>query len=149
MYTVYRSTMLGNPDSFVQTTEESLGIPLTRKNTLLFDSTMTVVSNKRYVDLEITDGVSGQLAWAFQKGSEFTEFFSHHFLKLQESGVLLKIVRDWTYSPSESYWVPDAISLGYDNTLFPFLILLGGIVAAAFFQLIEVYDKCMMLNCLK
>jgi hypothetical protein len=149
MYTVYHNSMLGNPDSFVQTTEESLNVPLTRKNTLLFDSTMMVVSNKRYVDLEITDGVNGQVAWAFQKESEFTDFFNYHLLKLQERGVMHKIVRDWSYSPSESYWVPDAISLGYDNTLFPFLILLGGIVAAALFILIEVYDKCMMLNLMK
>ncbi len=45
--------------------------------------------------------------------------------------------RDWTYRPNEKFGTDDAISLGYDNTLFPFCVLFAAIVAAAVLVALE------------
>jgi hypothetical protein len=137
MYKVYYNTMHGNPDAFAGSPSDSLEIPLTREKTLLFDTALVMLIDPRYEALKITDGINGQAAWAFQMNSEFTEYFNFHLFKLEESGVMYKLNRNWTYAPKEVFWVDDAISLGYDNTLFPYLILLGGIIGAVILQLCE------------
>jgi hypothetical protein len=137
MSKVFKERMEGNPEAFAKTPKESLEIPLTRPNTLLFDSVMVVIVDSRYEALKITDGINGQMGWAFQKNSEFTEYFNFHLFKLEESGVMYKLNRDWTYLPTDVYWVDDAISLGYDNALFPYLILLGGIIGGVVVHLWE------------
>ena len=46
--------------------------------------------------------------------------------------------QEWTYVASEVYGTPDAPSLGYDNTSFPFLVLAWLMLAACF---LAIYEK--------
>jgi hypothetical protein len=57
MHDVYYKTMLGNEESFAETTTELFTI---RENTLVFAPDMHVLGNKMFVDLKITDGVRTQ-----------------------------------------------------------------------------------------
>jgi hypothetical protein len=41
----------------------------------------------------------------------------------------------------EEFGIPDALELGYANVTYPFLLLLGGIIAAVALLLVELF-KC-------
>ncbi len=45
--------------------------------------------------------------------------------------------QDWTYIPSEEYGLAEGISLGFDNTAFPFLVLVGSLAGAVLLALAE------------
>ena len=118
-----------------------------------------MLGNQDYKSLTLTDTIYGTVCWAFAKDSEFVELFNYHLHKLDESGFIARKAfgdfgnliflstdreyflrrtwKNWTYKPAEQFWVSEAIVLGYNNTLFPFLCLCAGILSAAAFCLCE------------
>ena len=74
-----------------------------------------------------------QVTIALQKDSEFTEPFEYHVLKMRQSGLLSQSALKWLPQPKRD--LPgcqlEAKQLSFDNLLFLFVILLGGVVIAA------------------
>ena len=67
-----------------------------------------------------------------QKNSEFTEMFNYHIFKLYEMGVMDRLKHKYVDKPNKEFGFPEAITLGYENLLFPFgFIVLGMILAAS------------------
>ncbi len=93
MHAVYHGRMADDPAAFVTGTREAFGRLEMNKRTLYFGSIFDVVSTTQFVPLDISDSVHSQLGWAFGKNSEFTDFFSHHLLQMQETGLFRKIFR--------------------------------------------------------
>ena len=70
------------------------------------------------------------MAWAFQKDSQFVDCFNHHLRKIKEGGVISQII-DRTQEITKKYnTVDDAVTLTYENVVFPYLIIIGGIIIA-------------------
>ena len=65
-------------------------------------------------------------AISLQKGSEFLHQFNYNLEKLLERGIIHKLNADWSKKKVVNYEAPPAMSLGYDNLLFPFVIIVGG-----------------------
>ena len=78
-----------------------------------------------------------QIGWGVQPDSEYVEAVNFHLAKLDESGVTYRLWQQWTYQPLEKFGFEEAISLGYDNIIFPFFFLLFGIPGGAFISLME------------
>ena len=57
---------------------------------------------------------------------------NYHLLKMNEKGILTKLHLHWTRKTQESSpsSMDTADSLGYDNVLFPFIIVIFGVVVA-------------------
>ena len=64
---------------------------------------------------------------------------NHWLHKLDESGTRERLWTKWTYKATEDFGVEDAIELGFNEITFVFLWILGGIVLALVFFLVE---KC-------
>ena len=76
------------------------------------------------------------VAFGLQKGSEYTEIFNYNIQKMDEAGILDSLAQEHFSKQTTSHMqdtlnygqmaVEKAISLGYDNVLFPCLVLVCG-----------------------
>ena len=85
----------------------------------------------------ITDEVPISAAFAFQKESEFLHLFNHFLKKMLEAGIIFKMNKDFSKRKIINYEVEPAVTLGYENLAFPFLVLLGGLTVAAILSCCE------------
>ena len=120
--------MDGNEDAFVKHGEQGIKMVLDNPDLLLFGTNHWEDSYKRLVALKIQDRVPISDAFAFQKGSEFVFMFNHFLKKMHESGVIDKMDRDWSLREEIEFEVEPAVTLGYKNVVFPFIILVGGLI---------------------
>ena len=63
--------------------------------------------------------------------------FDFHLLKMKESGVVDKLLTRYYPDPPQTFGVTDASPLGYDNLIFPALILSFGTCGALAVVLVE------------
>jgi hypothetical protein len=138
----YNNEMEGDPSAIVSTTEEAKNIALYLEKTLFFAFELVVVGDDRFIPLIINDALYFNIGWTFQKNSEFTEFFSYHLSKMNEVAILSRLSKYWTNRVSEEFGVSNAITLGYDNTMFPFCIFASGCLAAIFVGFCEWQIRC-------
>jgi hypothetical protein len=71
------------------------------------------------------------------KNSEFTDLFNYHLLKMEQSGLTHIILKRWRKQPTDVFGAPESITLGYNNTLFPFLLVSTGAIVAGIIALYE------------
>ena len=76
------------------------------------------------------DDVPVSAAFAFQKNSEFLHIFNHFLKKMMEAGIIFKINKDISKREVIDYETAPAVTLGFENLAFPFLVLLGGLTLA-------------------
>ena len=65
-----------------------------------------------------------------QRESEYLGLINHKLHTLDQGGLKYRTWQKWTKKALETYGVDDAISLGYDNVLFPFFFLVWGVPGA-------------------
>jgi ABC-type amino acid transport substrate-binding protein len=141
MHKLYYTAMEGNPNAQVQSNEEGKESALTRDKTLLFTSALTILGDERFIPLRLTDAIYGHSGWAFKKNSQFTDFFNYHLSQMAEDGVKSILRKRWLFRPTAEFGVSEAISLGYDNTLFPFCMVVAGIIFSVIIILCEHITK--------
>ena len=93
-----------------------------------FLSRYAILGDSRFIALKTEDSIYGQISWATQKNSEFTELLNWHLHRMDESGQIHKIKRDTTYKPNESFEQSPAEAFGFGLVIFPFTLLLCGFV---------------------
>jgi hypothetical protein len=93
----YYDNMDGNSDAFVDSTEleQAKTILLESENTLIYTSGLALSDDDRFIALKMTDSIYITVGWAFQKRSEFTEFFNHHLNQMKATGVMNKLSKQW------------------------------------------------------
>ena len=87
-----------------------------------------VIGDSRFIALKTEDSIHGQISWATQKNSEFTELLNWHLHMMDESGQIHKIKRDGTFEPNELFEQPPAEAFGFGLVIAPFNLLLCGCV---------------------
>ncbi len=127
----YDSNMEDNKAAFVSGTKEGKERVAGEPKTLLFESDLVFVGDKNFEPLKIIDGMGAHSAWALQKGSEFTDVLNYNLQRMFETGTAHQLYLKWTYLAANDYSAADAISLTYENTLFPFGLLATGLILAA------------------
>ena len=91
---------------------------------------MYVLHNWSIVVGMFADEVPISAAFAFQKDSEFVQLFNHFLKKMMEAGVIFKINKDMSKREIIDYEMEPAVTLGFENLAFPFLVLLCGLTLA-------------------
>lgn len=61
-----------------------------RDKTVYFASTPNWMDDNRFVVILMDESITSHLVWAFQRDSEFTEFFNYNLNWLKEKGVFYK-----------------------------------------------------------
>ena len=89
--------------------------------------------------LSLSDVITYKSSFALQKDSEFTQLFNYHIAKMDETGVLDALRLSYFPKTIPRKTTSKSKSLGFDNVLFPFIILCGGIFIAV---TLNVMEKC-------
>ena len=95
---------------------------------IIFPSELKHREYEGILSLYMSDAVKDPLAFGLRKDSEFRGLFSYHLTRMVEAGLLSRIRNKWlpeldkTQAASE-----DALTLGYNNLVFPCLIMVVGI----------------------
>ena len=74
------------------------------------------------------------LGFALPKDSEFQGLFNHHLGKMEVSGVIDRMKREWLDpKPNKDFSSGgEAVALNYKNLIFPFCILIIGVIVSVF-----------------
>ena len=82
-----------------------------------------------------------------QKNSEFAELFDYQIIKMQESGILGRIGRQWTEKADNDYGVAEPAPLAIENVMFLFAcVALGMFVACHVFVGEWFFRKCLKME---
>ena len=92
---------------------------------------------KQLTGLNVEEGFPIFEGVGLQKNSEFTEMFNYHIFKLYEMGVMDRLKHKYVDKPNKEFGFPEAITLGYENLLFPFGFIVLGMILAASAILVE------------
>ena len=113
---------------------------------LNFGSSLSFVGRRDIYPLQIKESLRQMVAFALQKDSEYKELFNHNMHKLNEAGILDNLAQK--YLPNQRSLQADieAVSLGYDNVLFPSLIMLIGIAFSILISCIEKARRMMGMS---
>lgn len=100
---------------------------------MVIDYKSSFVENKALLALDLEDQQYDHQTFAFKRESEFVDIFNFEIKKMEESGVLQRIRNKWTKpfdvttaETSENGKI-QAIQLGFENVIFPFIIITTGI----------------------
>ena len=74
--------------------------------------------------------------------SEYKELFNHHLKELDEKGILYKMAKTYIPKQNNHGTILEAIPLGYDNVLFPCLIMLLGASSSLLLACVEKIKSC-------
>ena len=142
MRAVYEQMSADPAFSFQLTASEALSIIAERDDVLFFTSNWFVTNDPRFVALKLVESKKVPLAWAYQKRSELTEMFDYHLFKLEQSGLMERLVAKWTMYETSSTATAASVkgsskrivdgdttarSLGFHTTYFLFSTLAMGV----------------------
>lgn len=137
--------MSNNANPMVRSMAEAASFMKSHPKTVFFGSEKYFYAVPGLRDLKMSSPFVTHLGFTFQKNSELLPLFNYHLLKMLESGTIDKISRKWKENdkPDGSRDVTaessqqEALVLGYDNLLFPFLIIFAGVGLAFLFSIGE------------
>ena len=90
------------------------------------------------MDLDIQEFANFYVSIGLQKNSELVEMFDYQIIKMQENGIIARFKHKWMYNTDKNYYgMAEAVTLEFENLIFPFMCLVVGIVAAATVLLAE------------
>ena len=112
-------------------------------NVLYYGIASTFKSYDDVILLDIVEKINVKDSIGLRNDSEFKALFDFHISQLKEAGVLARINHKWleegklTPLPGSQRNLASASTLGYENVIFPFLVLLLGVVISAVLILYE------------
>ncbi len=89
------------------------------------------------------------VAWMLPKNSPLTGLVNHHLRRFFEKGLADRLYRRWTRAiqEKEKATTMNGVSLGYENTVFAFVVLVAGIaiafVGVVMEAIISLVDACL------
>ena len=115
--------------------EEAMSAETSR--VLNFGSSLRFAENSQFYPLVIQESQTQMVAFALQQNSEYRELFNFHLKKLDEGGILDKLAEMCMPKRYASQIILEAIPLGYDNVLFPSLVMFMGITSSLLMVILE------------
>lgn len=137
MNRIFETLIKNDPDAFMSPKSDKDVIAMVSNDPkiLYFASTLPYrLPSSPVTILNLEDMVDDPQGFAFQKDSEFVELFDFHILKLEESGIARRLRSELFPIATQDKSVNAGITLGFENLIFPFLLLfLGTAISALFF----------------
>ena len=120
--------------------EEAMSAETSR--VLNFGSSLRFADNSQFYPLVIQESRTQMVAFALQHDSEYRELFNFHLKKLDEGGILDKLAEMCMPKRYTPRIILEAIPLGYDNVLFPSLVMFMGITSSLLMVILEKIGRC-------
>lgn len=142
--TLYDTTMANNPKAFKENMlSEKIEALILENPKILFFTTAIQFQIRPFLQvqpLSLVDQLYDRQGFGLQKDSEFLDGFNFHLRHLKESGMFYKNRIKWISSSEirKSNSQTEIVVLGYENLLFPFLILAFGCLGAGILVLVEI-----------
>ena len=108
---------------------------------LNFGSSLSFAGSREFYPLTITESLTQMVSFALQQDSEYRELFNHHLKKLDEKGILDILGEKYLPKRTTPQYMLEAIPLGYDNVLFPSLVMFLGISFSLLMVCIERFRR--------
>ena len=144
-YKVYKNRMEEH-DVWYKSPKVAKDAVISDPNTYLYAYHTAALSHPGLKALKMNDMSVVSVGIGLQKDSEFRELFNYLMMKLVEVGIIKRINMKWPdTSRHEDFSIPEPVSLGFTNLLFPFNLLASGIIIAS----ISVCLECLLQNVLK
>ena len=101
--------------------------------TIMFDYESVFFEYKKVKALSLIGRLKLRQTYAMKTDSEFVDVWSYHLQRMIEFGIVKKLEKKWFPEDGDGGRVNfEAVVLGFENLLFPFLILaMGGLAAMA------------------
>ena len=137
-------------EAFVTSTQSTLDLIAKDPTYIHFGGASAYYSFPQLTILSIKEEVMTSLCIALQSDSEFTDIINFYLSQLMQSGLLPKMRHKWL---EKGHLEPlneaseAANALGYDNLMFPFMSLLGGIFVASILLMFEYYKNILYRDC--
>ena len=129
-YKVYKDRM-ENHKVWYANTEDAKDAVLSDPNTYLYAYSTAALSRPGLKALKMQDMAVVSAGLGLQRSSEFHHLFNYLMIKLVEVGIIKRINMKWhDTSRDEDFNIPEPVSLGFNNLLFPFILLASGIITA-------------------
>ena len=158
LHKVFLNSIQGNPESQKHTYQEAFETVRDSEKRLVYLGSDLIMRKFDPLGhmvnvLDIQDSSRNHLAFGFSKNSEFRRLFSHHLLKLEQSGLIRKICQKWMpwttimtktdqrESVSSTRSDKPEISLSLQNSIFMFTIFGVGCFAGIAVFLAEKIKK--------
>ena len=122
-------------------------LALSQPNSAVFEYALSYAGDNDLVPATgFLETLTTQVAFGLQKDSEFRQIFDHHLYKIFQTGLLRDLRYTWLEGEKPSdmsgrIFQQDAQSLGFENLLFPQLVLLAGLVIGGVLCVVEFVDK--------
>ena len=140
LHEIYQKTMVNNPRAFIPQDFDRAAYLLKNPKVAYFGHTesKSFTSETRLTSLKMPDALKAYIAFGLQKDSELRGFFNHHLLNMMQNGIKNKLYRNY-YPHTTVHEIDehDATPLGYDNLIFPILILSSGLIACLIVAILE------------
>ena len=78
-----------------------------------------------------------------ENNAEFQRMFDYHLIKMKQAGLMTKIADHYIPDPPLIVGMSEASQLGYNNLLFPIIVLSFGISSAIIMVIIEKLGRCL------
>lgn len=91
--------------------------------------------------LKMDDATYSLTSFGLQKNSEFRQIFNHFLQKQLEHGIIKRLYRKHHNSlyVHKEFGMPEPQPLGYDNVMFPYILLGGSLVASLLMAMVECF----------
>ena len=109
---------------------------------LNFGSSLSFAGHSEFYPLVIQESLTQMVAFALQQDSEYKELFNYNLKRLDEKGILDKLIEVYMPKHHTPQTILEAIPLGYDNVLFPSLVMLMGIASSLLLVIVEKIGRC-------
>ena len=133
----YDAKMRDVPSSRLKTQQDMIEVTLSEPKTLIWETSLYFAEDNRLRALNILDSSMSLGPFAYQKGSEFHGIFDYHLMKMKQSGILDKVKSIYLPDPPLTIGISEANQLGYDNLMFPGIVITFGIIGALIILLVE------------
>ena len=114
---------------------------------MVIDYRSSFIENQNLLALNLDDQQFDHQTFAFKRQSEFVGLFNHEINLMEESGVLQRIRAKWTgafddlFNESSEETALQAIELGFENVIFPFLIVATGVCVGVALLVFEILSR--------
>ena len=143
----YDAKMRDDPSTTdFETRKEMVNKLLSEPRTLMWDDSVSV--DRRMRALNIHDSSITHTSFTYQKGSEFRGIFDFHLMKMKQSGIFDRVMSRYLPDPLLAIGIAEANRLGYDNAIFPVIVLSFGSIGALLVLLVERMIRYLLPKCL-
>ena len=106
-------------------------------NGMMYSSDLDTINIDGIYSIDIEESYKQEVSFTLQKNSPYSQLFNYHLQRMNEKGMLHRLQQKHLSKPDRRQSLDPPFSLGYNNIVFPFLVIIFGCTAALLTSLFE------------